>query len=100
MYSHKDTVKTFFTNYCKLFHTYLFFEAGRIWNADETGTKQQENHTYVMSKTQSNVGSLSSKDKYHTTILPCINAKGDYSPPLFIFQGTTYGSEDLKFFNH
>lgn len=100
MYSQKDTVETFFTNYCKLSNIHSLVEADRIWNADETGSKQQETHTYIMSKMQPNIGSLSSKNRYHTTILPCINANGNYSPPLFIFQGTSYGAEDLKYFNH
>ena len=30
----KDIVKTFFTNYCKLFHKYVF-KPNQIWNADE-----------------------------------------------------------------
>lgn len=99
MYSQKDTVETFFTNYCNLSNIHSF-EANQIWNADETGSKQHETHTYVMSKKQSNIGSVSSKNRCHTTILPCVNADGNYSPPLFIFQGTSYGAEDLKYFNH
>lgn len=100
MYSHKDAVKTFFTNYCKLLHYYPLFDEKNIWNADETGSKQLENHSYIISKSQPNIASVSGKNKRHITILPCINASGDCAPPLFIFQGDSYGSEDLKYFTH
>lgn len=99
MYTRKDVVDNFFINYCKLFHTYLF-DNDSIWNADETGSKQQEDHLYILSKTQSNIGSIQAKDKHHTTILPCVNGLGSFAPPLFIFQGTSYNAEDLKYFNH
>lgn len=99
MYSHKEIMKTFFDNYQELTAIYAF-KPHQIWNADESGTKQQESHLYIMSQSQPNVGSQQSNVRCHTTLLPCINAIGQHAPPLFIFQGTSYGSEDLKFFNH
>lgn len=32
--------------------------------------------------------------------MPCVNASGKFAPPLFIFQGLSYKTEDLKFFSH
>jgi len=99
MYARKDIIKKFYTNYCKLYHMYLF-EGDRIWNADETGSKQQEDHSFVLSNIQPNIGSIQAKNKHHVTILPCINGNGIFAPPLFIFQGASYNAEDLKLFNH
>lgn len=100
MYSQKDIVETFFTNYCQLSNIHSSFEARCIWNLDETGTKQFESHSYVMSGTQPNIGSINCKNKLHTTILPCVNGIGKSSPLLFIFQGESYAAEDLKYFTH
>ena len=56
-------------------------------NVDICG-ENGEYHSFVLSKKQSNIGSLQGNDNHHTTILPCINAKGEFAPPLFIFKGT------------
>ena len=61
------------------------FTPSQVWNADETGSCQKENSSYIVAnKNQKTIGSRVSSNATHMTLLACICANGSYSPPLFI----------------
>jgi hypothetical protein len=96
MNNSEESIKSFFRNYCKLFHSY-FFKPVDVWNLDETGSKQQESHLFVVaSENQQTFNSTAATSaSSHYSILPCVNAAGECAPTLFILESPKVTAEDF-----
>ena len=80
----RDAILSFYEAYESLNVTHNF-SAFQVWNADETGSSQKETEAYIVAnKHQKTIGGRISSNATHMTLLACINAAGNYSPPLFI----------------
>ena len=83
----KEAILSFYKQYKILDRKYKFTPS-QVWNADETGSSQKESAAYIVAnRNQKTIGGRVSSNATHMTLLACISADGNYSPPLFICKG-------------
>lgn len=85
----KDSVNHFYSNLSDVLEIFRF-KANQVYNVDETGitTVQKKCPKVYAQKGTKKVGAATSTEKGTVTVVFCINAAGNYIPPMLIFPRT------------